>query len=151
MAKLKKKKKIVKRPPRTIKERKFVKEYLKSGNATDAAAKVYDVTSRESAGVIGAQNLGKLRFTDVLSKAGVTDEKLAQVLDEGLRSTKRDKDELVPDRAVRHRYLETGLKMRGHSQDNAITINVQSNVLNLPVKEALTPPIDKPIVSKDPK
>jgi len=114
-----------KRPPRTLKERKFVKEYLATGNATEAAARVYDVSSRESAESIGQQNLGKLLFTDIMDRHGLTDDKLAAVLNEGLEAARSisaiagteanggtvDFVE-VPDFAVRHKYLETALKLK---------------------------------------
>lgn len=41
------------------------------------------------------------------------DDKLAKVADEGLRATKLDNGMVVDDFAVRQRYLETTLKMKG--------------------------------------
>lgn len=114
-----------KRPPKTIKEKKFVREYIKTGNATEAAARVYDVSSRDVANAIGNENLAKLSFTDLMDKMGITDEKLTRVLDEGLES-KRSISAIagteanggtvdfveVPDFMVRHKYLETAFKLK---------------------------------------
>jgi len=36
-----------KRPPKTPKERKFVKEYIKTGNATEAASRVYNTNNKD--------------------------------------------------------------------------------------------------------
>lgn len=45
----------------TLKQAKWIKEYLKTGNATRSAEKVYDVSSYKSASVIASENLEKLR------------------------------------------------------------------------------------------
>lgn len=120
-----------KRPPRTLQEKKFVKKYLETGNATQAASEVYNVTSRASANAIGAVKLATLSFTDILEKHGVTDDKLASVLLDGLEanrtiSTISGKEANggtvdfvdVPDYAVRHKYLETGLKVKNKFPTN---------------------------------
>jgi dihydroorotase-like cyclic amidohydrolase len=127
---------IVKRPPKTIKEKKFVKKYLEIGNATEAAMQVYDASSRDSAHSIATQNLQKLSFVDILEKHGITDDKLASVLLDGLEanrtiSTISGKEANggtvdfvdVPDYAVRHKYLETGLKVK-----NKFPLNDGTNV-----------------------
>lgn len=114
-----------KRPPKTIKEKKFVKEYLATGNATEAAARVYDVSSRESANALGNENLVKLSFPELMDQMGITDEKLNQVLAEGLEANRTISAIAgheanggtvdfvdVPDFQTRHRYLETGLKLK---------------------------------------
>ena len=79
---------MTKRPPITVKERVFVKELMKSGNATEAASVAYDVKSRSVAKVIGSQNLTKLNFPDLLEHFGVTDDLLAMVLKDALEATR---------------------------------------------------------------
>lgn len=119
-----------KRPPKTIKERRFVKEYLKTGNATEAASRVYDVKDRMSASAIGGENLGKLTITDILDKYGVTDEKIATTVKEGMEASKpisavggKDASEAsmdfidVPDWANRLKATELASKMKGHLKD----------------------------------
>ena len=114
-----------KRPPKTIKEKKFVKEYLATGNATEAAARVYDVNSRDTARNIGTQNVAKLSFPELMDEMGITDEKLNEVLIEGLEANRTISAIAgheanggtvdfvdVPDFQTRHRYLETGLKLK---------------------------------------
>lgn len=65
-------------------------------------------------------------FRDLLEKAGVTDDKLGRVLNEGLAATKavvmgKESSEsfvdIQPDYAIRHKYLETALKVKGIGQE----------------------------------
>jgi phage terminase small subunit len=61
----------------TLKQAKFTKEYLKSGNATDAARKVYKVNDK-TASVMGAENLAKpciqLAVQSAAEKLGINPE-----------------------------------------------------------------------------
>lgn len=50
------------KPTLTPKERKFVTEYVRTGNGTQSALAAYDTESENAASVISAQNLGKLRI-----------------------------------------------------------------------------------------
>lgn len=111
-----------KRPPKTFKEKKFVKAFLKSGNGTKAALAAYDTKDPKIAGVIAAQNLAKLSIGDIMDKNGLTDDKLVGVIMDGLEATKpviklkgkksKAKEVQIPDHAVRHKYLETSLKLK---------------------------------------
>lgn len=114
----------------TLKQRKWLDVYLSTGNATEAAMQSYDCKDRESASQIGYENLRKLDYIDFLEAAGVTDKLLQEKLLEGLESTKpisalvlvsgdkpmrtRDNEGQieVPDYAIRHKYLETALKLK---------------------------------------
>lgn len=154
-----------KRPPRTIKEKKFVKEYIKSGNGTEAALNSYDTTNPKTAAVIATQNLIKLNISDLMDKRGLTDDKLLEVLDDGLRAMKvisanviniKSNDPTVMDQKAnsmtrdfidvedhptRHRYLETALRLKGYNMGEGINVNIQNNVIQSPAKRPLdTPP-----------
>ena len=103
----------------TIKQRKAYKEVLKGSTITSAMVKSgYSETT--------ASTTGKLTNTkgwkELLDKT-ISDRKLVKVLDEGLISGKRvfkNNNEtgeiedmgVEPDYAVRHKYLETGLKLK---------------------------------------
>jgi phage terminase small subunit len=52
---------VKKKKPRelTIKQRKFIDEVVKTGNATESANKVYKTKNRHTAQVIGGENLSK--------------------------------------------------------------------------------------------
>ena len=125
----------------TFKQRKWLKLYLECGNATEAAMQSYDCKDRESAAQIGFENLRKLDYTDFMEAAGVTDHLLQQKLLEGLEATKQigarkivqgartgheikvdattDTDDFidVEDYAIRHKYLETALKLKKRLTD----------------------------------
>ena len=125
----------------TIKQRKWLKLYIELGNATEAAMKSYNCKNREVARSIGWENLAKLDYAMFMEEAGVTDAKLNKKLDEGLEATKQigarkivqgaktgheikvdamtDTDDFieVEDYAIRHKYLETALKLKKRLTD----------------------------------
>lgn len=100
----------------TAKQRKWIKVYSETLNATEAAMQVYNCKDRNSAKVIGSENISKLNFEELMEVVGLTDEKLAKVGNEGLSATKPivtpEGVKAVPDYAVRHRYWETFLKLK---------------------------------------
>jgi hypothetical protein len=133
-----------KRPPETIKEKLFIKEYIATGNATEAAARVYDVTSRDSAKSIGNENLTKLDFSAVMEKHGISDDKLADVLQDGLEASRTISAIAgseanggtvdfvdVPDHQTRHRFLETALKLKDRFPSSKVEGTVEVIVSNL--------------------
>ena len=115
----------------TLKQRKWIKEYIETGNATEAARRVYDCKD-ESAHSIGSENLHKLAFSELMEEMGLTDVALINMGAEGATTpTKQLLDgSVVPDYTVRHRYWETLLKAKGKLRE---TITNQLNIgeLNL--------------------
>lgn len=105
----------------TPKQRKFMKVYAKTLNATEAAMQAYDCKDRDTASSIGRENLRKLQFVDLLDAVGLTDDDLAVALQEGRHSTRpivvNGKVQGVADYATRHRYVETLLKVKGKLTD----------------------------------
>ena len=79
-------------------------------------------------------------FRELMEKMGISDEKLAKRLDEGLDATKavvmgvKSEDSFVdiqPDFAIRHKYIETALKLKGHVENTpfaGINVNFINNV-----------------------
>lgn len=131
----------------TMKQRKFIDEYIETGNATEAAMRVYDCKDRDSANAIGSENLAKLSYTDFLEVAGVTDLLLQQKIMEGLsadktvsaRITGKDADSGtddfidVPDYMARHKYLETALKLKKRLVTEKAGVNItDSKVMIIP-------------------
>lgn len=119
----------IKRPPKTIKEKKWAKEYVKTGNATEAAARVYDVKNRDSANAVGNENIAKLSFVEILDKAGVTDERLAETLNEAMVANKLHSSPTEPDREVadwqaRLKATELATKAKGHLKDD-FNVNIK--------------------------
>ena len=114
-----------------LKQRKFIKYYFESGNASSAALKAgYKDRQRGWELVSKLVNLGL--FQELLEQNGLTDKELIKVLLEGLKATKvigylnqktngtqKVSDEFVeiPDYHCRHKYLEAALKLKGRFLD----------------------------------
>ena len=71
-------------------------------------------------------------FIQILEKAGITEERLSRVLDEGLDATKpivmgKESSEsfvdVIPDHPTRHKFLETSLRLHGHGKEEVVNNN----------------------------
>ena len=64
-------------------------------------------------------------FLALLEKHGVTDKKIAATIQSGLDAEKQGE----PDHAVRHKYVETSLKLKGYTEkpkdDNVPTLRIE--------------------------
>lgn len=110
----------------TVRQRKWLKVYLETGNATEAAVQSYTCHTRESAASIGWENLRKLDFSGVMEETGISIVHLLSKLKEGLESKRVisaritsseagiDTNDFieVPDYQTRFRYLELALKLK---------------------------------------
>lgn len=117
------KKPIKKRPPKTVKEKKFVKAYLETGNATKAALAAYSCKP-SYANRVGSEVLSKLDIGHWLDKAGLTDEVIAQNTARiALTATKQNQytGEIEPDNAVQLKGMEFAAKLKNlmAPQENA--------------------------------
>ena len=120
----------------TLKQRKWIKEYIKTGNATEAAMRVYDCKDRESATSIGHENLTKLHVPDLMEEMGLTDIALMNIGTEGMTKANKihgtgDNFVEIPDYGVREKYWETMLKLKrklGVENQNNIQVNVLNNL-----------------------
>ncbi len=115
----------------TVKQRKWMKEYIETGNATEAAIRVYSCKNRNVANAIGSQNLAKLSIHELMEESGLTDVALLRLLTMGLTkpSTKILKKQLtykegqkevqeieyedVPDYNTRVKYLDIAMRLKG--------------------------------------
>ena len=126
---------LKKKSKRTLKQSKWLKVYLETGNATEAAMQVYNCKNRVSARQIGWENITKLDFSDFLEEAGVTDKLLQQKLMEGLNADKSFLEMEVPDFAVRHKYLETALKLKRRLNTKEGDMNIkEAKILVMPTQ-----------------
>ncbi len=123
-----------KQPKLTLKQRKFIKLYLKSGNATRACQEAYGC-SLNSARRMGSENLSKLGITikDFMEAKGLDIGQLMDVLEDGLHSWKvktslTEPDKKIPDFATRHKYLETMGKWLGVEATQNNSTNSQTNI-----------------------
>ena len=126
---------------RTIKERKFIEAYIKNnGNATKAYEVINPEYNGTSAAELGYRLLRKVNISqdELMDMMGMTDAYLQEKLDQGLNATKtisviplipkeaqENSTDLpkanskniefvdVDDFAVRHKYLDTALKLKG--------------------------------------
>ena len=126
---------------RTLRERKFIKAYIdNNGNATKAYMATHPKYTGDNANVMGCQYLKKLNISndELMNMMGMTDAYLQEKLDQGLNATKtisvipvkqkeaqENSTDLpnanskniefvdVDDFAVRHKYLDTALKLKG--------------------------------------
>jgi len=108
----------------TERQSRFVDNYVDCGNGAEAARRAG--YSENSAKEIASRELTKANIqaaiTERMDEAGITEKRLLKVLDKGLSATKpyfRQKGEgaeaeekTYDDYAVRHRYLDTALKLR---------------------------------------
>lgn len=103
----------------TAKQRKWLKVYSETLNATEAAMQAYDCKDRNTAKQIGWENITKLDFNELMDTMGLTDDLALAGIKEGIRATrpvidpKTNKISAVADYGVRHKYIETALKLRG--------------------------------------
>ena len=112
-------------------ERKWYKEYLECFNSTDALRRAYpnNKYAPDSVRTIASQTkksvFAKLSITDAdLAEAmGLTNEALLNTNKEGMKATKpiiiNGEVKAVPDYAVRHKYMETAMKITGTLKDTS--------------------------------
>ena len=135
----------------TKQEKKFVEEVIETGNKTQSVIKAFPKTKSEKyASVKGQRLIGKDRIKNAMQKFAdrIKDDKLFKVLDEGLNATKlsgtggmvigtKASGEVsqvghsnleVPDYAVRHKYLETGLDLKSYFPKDSPTTPIQINI-----------------------
>ncbi len=109
----------------TLKQRKFIKFYIKTGNLAESAKNAgYNCSQRHGFEEIGYQNLRKLhgKITSIMLEMGLDNTHLLKKLDEGLNSmfvkTASEKGIITDEKAfidfpTRAKYLEMGFKLNG--------------------------------------
>jgi len=103
----------------THKQKQFVKEYIKTGNATEAASRVYKTKNRNTAKSIGSENLTKLDLMEVMDKTGISDNYLMEILKRGLEAkrqivTGNKKVQIFEDYNNQSKFLAIALKLKGY-------------------------------------
>lgn len=133
----------------TKQEKKFVEGIIETGNQTQSAKKAFGLKSNDYAGKKGSLKVREGKIQNALQTFAdrIQDDKLFKVLDEGLEATKMQgvggmainmkggdvesmghTDMVVADYAVRHKYLETGLKVKSYFPKDGNQTNVQINI-----------------------
>ena len=113
--------------PTTMKQKRWVKEYVKTGNATKAAKKIYDVSSYRSAAAIGSENLKKLDISQILENNGVTDDLIASTIRQAMRAKG---ERHTPEWTARLKATELASKIKGHLKDR---VDITSGGIPFPI------------------
>ena len=110
----------------TNQEKKFVEGIVETGNQTQSAKKAFGLKSNDYAGKKGSLKVREGKIQNALQTFAdrIRDDKLFKVLDEGLEATNNEK----PDYTVRHKYLDTGLKIKSYFPKEGNQTNVQVNI-----------------------
>ncbi len=107
----------------TIKQKKAFKEMVENGSTKKAAlikAGYSENTAKAPTKVTNSDG-----WQELLQKH-IPDSKLAKVLDEGLKAVT---EKGLEDYSVRHKYLETGLRIKGKNpKEDSPTIALQVNL-----------------------
>lgn len=97
----------------TLKQQRFVAEYLKDGNGSRSALKVYNAKNDLTARVIASENLTKPNVAKAIAEA-LPDDLLARKHLEGLEAVAYAPVlGEVPDYSTRHKYLDSAYKIKG--------------------------------------
>ena len=128
---------IVKRAPRTVKEKKFIKEYTTNGgNGTRAALKVYDTTSEGSAAQIAYEKLRKLDMNFYFYEAGLTNEVMAQAVTRKALTAKKQNNftgEIDDDHTAQLNALKLAAQLMGLIKAGDTINNTQNNIVVTPI------------------
>ncbi len=127
----------------TIKERKFLKSYIETGNGTEAAMRAFDCDNRAYAATMACEKLKKLKGATraLMHKNGLTEKLIIQRLVEGLSAEKtefaKDEGEITDsidciDFPTRLQYAKVAAKLLGiepptkieHTGDTPVTFQV---------------------------
>ena len=124
------------RPPAkklTYKQRMFLEEYMRTGNATQSAMKVYRCKSLNTASSIGSQNLVLLNIPleKLMDSMGVSKGRLIKKIGDKLESKKlvtspTEGDKVVDDNPSQLKAVEIAGKWLG--VDKGSQVNIQVNV-----------------------
>lgn len=122
-------------PTPTLKQRLFVKEYIKNnGNGTQAVLKVYDTTDPNTAKAISSENLTKPDVQEELKRAINKEELQLNTLTQELASVIHSQPIKGYTGADKLEAIKTGLKLHGvlteRKVTTAYTINADLNKLS---------------------
>lgn len=119
-----------------VRQQKYKANRIKGMSAYKAAR---EAGYSHATAVRAYQNIEKrINFDEVLLRAGLTDELIGEVMYDGLTATRTlVNGEKKPERMVRHRYLETYLKLSGKLKGDSVTLNNNRIiVVNMPAIKA---------------
>jgi len=129
-------------------DQEFVKEVAITGNQTQSAKKAYGIENDGYARVKGHKQITKDNIVQAVEEVKKTlaeripDELLEEVLLEGLGASKEvwknnnesgeiEKVSDEPDYAVRHKYLDTSIKLKGlYAPEKSVNLDINVDITN---------------------
>lgn len=131
------------RPKTTLKQTKFISEYIKSGNATEAALKAYNCSNNAVAGAIGAENLQKpnimSKIATICQRRGLNEDWAVKIIKKAGKAKKivsfNGKDQQVDDHPTQLNAADRVLKLHGHLQ-TGVNITEDNRQVNIGVQSA---------------
>ncbi len=125
----------------TPKQKAFIKEYITTLNATEAAMRVYDAKDRKSARNIGSENLAKLGepIARVLEQQGLTNDYIAKKIKEKMEAKKpviaNGKMWQTEDHQIQLKATELAAKLKGLLKDSVEISGKGGGEIVIKVKE----------------
>jgi len=120
----------------------FVNKVAVTGNQTQSAKDAYGIKNDGYARKKGSVQVTKSNIATAIEEVKkslaerIPDELLEKVHLEGLVAGKMVGETLEPDYAVRHKYLDSGYKLKGsYAPDKAINLNIQTDITNPKARE----------------
>lgn len=132
----------------SLKEKNFCKVMVDTRNATEAAFQSYNVSSRESAEVIGTKCMKRPKIREEIEKLmedkNITDDVLMRKLKQGLgakivasyKGVAKETD--IPDHNTRFKYWEAGAKLKNYfpaTQIDTRNFNIDLELEKMSIKE----------------
>jgi phage terminase small subunit len=122
-------------------EKVFVNELAITGNKTQSVKKAYGIEDDNYAGVKGNRLIRNDKINTAIQEVKRTiaeqipDDLLVKVQLEGLGATittTKDGEEFTkPDHAIRHKYLDTGLKIKGtYAPEKSVVLDINVDITN---------------------
>ncbi len=121
----------------TVKQKKFVKRFAETGNATQAVMEVYNPNKRVNAKII-ANRIMKNPGIQILLGRLISDEEALKTLKEQLGATTiKGKDDIeVPDNMARLKAVDITMKLKGAYPTDAIKLQISGqNQINFIVSK----------------
>ncbi len=121
----------------TLKQRIAFKEIVENGRSASAAMREAGYSAKTA--TAPAKLTTSDGFKELMEQMGISDEKLAKRLDEGLDATKavvmgKESNEsfvdIQPDYMVRHKYIETSFKLKRYLDNDKKDFNFNVNFIN---------------------
>lgn len=114
----------------TIKQKQVFEKVVKGSSISKAMKEVgYAKSTSKRTNKITRTN----GWNELLEKH-ISDDKLTKVLEDGLEADRSFGEDTQPDYAVRHKYLETGLKLKSKFPDPKLNIGASDDLKETLIK-----------------